>query len=165
MQELVVEDYLDAGLDWTTLQFNDIAYGNRLTVMPAGSLEYSGRDFPTPPAITGTTQGPMAIDMTASLDPQTGRIEWWLKAIDTATGLPPEDALAGFLPPEDGTGRGQGHVSFLIKPKANVALGTRIANTASIVFDTNDPIATNEVWNTIGVPDYKLFLPLVRKNR
>ncbi len=78
--------------------------------------------------------------------------------------MPPEDPLTGFLPPEDGTGRGQGHVSFLIRPKVNVALGTRITNTANIVFDTNEPIATNEAWNTIGIPGYRLFLPLVQKN-
>ncbi len=164
VQELVVVDYLNSNLDWTTFQPNDIAYGDRLIAMLPGTLEFSGRDWPTPSSITGTTQGPMAIDMTVSLDPQTGKVEWRLKAIDTATGLPPDDPHAGFLPPENGTGRGQGHVSFLVKPKASLALGTRITNTASIVFDTNDPIATNEVWNTIGTSGYKVYIPLVLRN-
>lgn len=40
-------------------------------------------------------------------------------------------------------------------------MGTLITDTASIVFDTNDPIETNEVWNIIG---YQVFLPLVLRN-
>lgn len=151
VQEAVVVDYLDPNLDWTTFRFSDIAYGDRLITVPDGVLEFSMRDFPLPPTITGSTQGQMAVDITASLNTQTGRVEWRLKAIDTATGLPPEDALAGFLPHDSETQR-QGHVSFSIKPKADTAAGTRISNTASIVFDTNDPIETNEAWNSIGVP-------------
>jgi RHS repeat-associated protein/uncharacterized repeat protein (TIGR01451 family) len=150
VQELVVVDQLDPNLDWTTFQFSDVAYGSQLLSVSGDSLQFSARDFPTPPTITGTTQGPMAVDITASLNPQTRRVEWRLKAIDTATGLPPEDPFAGFLPPEDGTGHGQGHVSFSVRPNPGIAIGTRITNTARIVFDSNDPIATNAVWNTIG---------------
>ncbi|MBM4460396.1 MAG: DUF11 domain-containing protein [Chloroflexi bacterium] len=150
VQELVVVDQLDPNLDWTTFQFSDVAYGNQLLSVSNDSLQFSAREFPTPPTITGTTQGPMAVDITASLNPQTRRVEWRLKAIDTATGLPPEDPFAGFLPPEDGAGHGQGHVSFSIRPKPGIAIGTRITNTARIIFDNNNPIATNEVWNTIG---------------
>ena len=62
----------------------------------------------------------------------------------------PTDPLAGFLPPNDETGRGEGHVSFTIRPRADVQAGTVVTNIASIVFDTNEPILTNQVWNTIG---------------
>lgn len=151
VQELVVVDYLDSNLDWTTFQFSEVAYGNRLIPLPADVLEFATRDFPTSPTITGATEGEMAIDVIVIFNPQTGRVEWRLKAIDTATGLPPEDPFAGFLPPEDGTGRGQGQVAFSVKPKPGVVAGTRITNTASIVFDTNDPIETDPAaWNTIG---------------
>ncbi len=163
VQELVVLDYLNPNLDWTTLQLSEIAYSDRVVSVPAGSVSFSGQDFPPSSSIVGTTEGQMAIDILASLNPQTGRIEWRLRAIDTATGLPPEDPYAGFLPPENGTGRGQGHVSFLIKPRVDVSAGTRITNTASIVFDTNAPIMTNEVWNTFGY-GYNLFLPIVRRS-
>ncbi len=151
VQEMVVVDYLDANLDWTTLQLADSAYGSRLVTVPDGVLGYSTRDLPEPPDVVGATQGQLAVDVTVSFDAQNGRIEWHLRAIDTATGLPPEDPLAGFLPPEDSTGSGQGHVSFSIKPKADAPADTRIANVARIVFDTNDPVETNEVWNTIDV--------------
>jgi hypothetical protein len=56
-------------------------------------------------------------------------------------------------------------VSFSIQPRPGVSLGTRITNTASIVFDTNPAMQTNEVWNTLGVIEYKIYLPLMRRNR
>jgi hypothetical protein len=161
VQELVVVDYVNPNLDWTTFQFSDIAYGGRLLSVPEGTTGFSRRDFPASSIITGTTDGPMAVDVTAFLNPHIGRIEWRFRAIDTGTGLPPEDPLAGFLLPEDGTGRGQGYVSFSIQPRSDVASGTRITNTASIVFDTNEPIETNEVWNIV---DHRIFLPLVLRD-
>src|SRR5262249_44082144 len=61
-----------------------------------------------------------------------------------ATSLPP-DILTGFLPPEDGSGRGLGNISFTIQPKAGAATGTPIRNVALITFDTNPAIATDQV--------------------
>jgi hypothetical protein len=60
----------------------------------------------------------------------------------------------GFLPVENGTGQGIGSVSFDVTPKAGLASGTTISNTATVVFDTNAPIATNTTTNTIdaGAP-------------
>jgi murein DD-endopeptidase MepM/ murein hydrolase activator NlpD len=165
VQELVVVDDLDPNLDWTSLQLIEIVYGNRVMLLPGDARDVSQRDLPTGTSVVGTTTGSLAVDATVTLNSTTGRIEWRLKAIDTATGQFPEDPLAGFLPPENGTGRGQGHVSFLIKPKPNTAIGTRITNKATITFDTNNPIVTNEVWNTIGIPDQKryVYLPLIRR--
>ena len=78
--------------------------------------QYQTQDYPAPPNITGTTDGQLRVDVSAALNPYNGRVDWRLKAIDTATGLLPDDPLAGFLPPEDGTGHGQGHVSFPSSP-------------------------------------------------
>ncbi|MEK7677502.1 MAG: RHS repeat-associated core domain-containing protein, partial [Verrucomicrobiota bacterium] len=152
VQELVVVDYLDANLDWTTLQFGDIAYGDRLMNVPADALQYSIRDLPptNSPAVIGVTEGPMAVDMSVMFNPQTGRVEWRLKAIDSKTGLPPADALAGLLPPHADALYRNGHVSFSVKPRTDAPLGTVITNRATIVFDTEDPIDTPPVWNTLG---------------
>ncbi len=46
-----------------------------------------------------------------------------------------------------------GFVQFKIAPKKDLADGTRIKNDASIKFDYNEPIMTNEVYNTIDL-DY-----------
>ena len=58
---------------------------------------------------------------------------------------PAPDALTGFLPPEDGTGRGQGFISYIVEPKTGLPTGATIRNIARITFDANDPIDTNQV--------------------
>ncbi|MBM4050532.1 MAG: hypothetical protein FJ279_36010, partial [Planctomycetes bacterium] len=59
------------------------------------------------------------------------------------------DPIAGFLPPNDDTHRGEGFVSFVVRPKGALPTGTEIRNQARIVFDLNAPIDTNETLNTI----------------
>ena len=151
VQELVVVDYLDANLDWTSVRFGTLSYGDRLITIQPEAVDFSVRDLPPTNSIsiTGKTKGAMAVDVSASLNPQTGRLEWRARAIDTKTGLLPEDALAGFLPQANGAGR-NGYVTFSVKPKVTTPLGTVITNIASIVFDSNDPIPTPPVWNTIA---------------
>jgi hypothetical protein len=152
VQELRITDTLDPNLDWSTFQLTSIAYGGRILdiQLPSGVLEYTTQDIPPTATTAGTTQGQMLIGITVTLDIQTGQLEWYVKAIDSATGDLPADPLAGFLPPEDGTGRGQGYVTFSIKPKADMPLNTVIRNKVSIVFDTNNPIETNEVSNLVA---------------
>jgi RHS repeat-associated protein/uncharacterized repeat protein (TIGR01451 family) len=151
VQELIVVDYLDAGLDWTTVCFKEIAYGDRIVTPPVGSQSFTVRDLPptNSVSITGQTQGRMAVDVSASFNPQTGRLEWRALAVDTATEDFPEDALAGFLPNGSEIGR-NGYVTFSVKPKANLPIGTGLTNKANIIFDFEDPIDTPAVWNTIG---------------
>ncbi|HPM85381.1 MAG TPA: cadherin repeat domain-containing protein, partial [Candidatus Anammoximicrobium sp.] len=49
----------------------------------------------------------------------------------------------------DSTGRGEGHISYFVKPIAALPSGTRIENEARIIFDFNEPIDTPVVVNTI----------------
>ena len=152
VQELRITDQLDPALDWSTFAFTSISYGERVLPISTkpGILEYAAQDQPPIAVIAGTTEGDMLIDIVAKVNIQTGIVEWYLKTIDSATNDFPLDALAGFLPPEDGSGRGQGYVTFSIKPKRDVAMGTVVKNKATIIFDTNEPIATNEVANLVG---------------
>ena len=92
------------------------------------------------------------VDITGEINPLSGRAEWTLRTLDPETDKRPEDPLAGFLPPNDESGRGEGHVSFLIRPRSDVVAGTYVSNSATIVFDSNKAIETNQVWNTIGAP-------------
>src|SRR5262249_37285323 len=50
----------------------------------------------------------------------------------------------GFLPPENGTGRGKGYFTYLVQPKAGLPTGTQIRNVAAVVFDANAPITTDQ---------------------
>lgn len=45
-----------------------------------------------------------------------------------------------------------GMVTFSIKQKRNLGIGTKIQNTAAIYFDYNAPVMTNTTLNTIGYP-------------
>ncbi len=55
----------------------------------------------------------------------------------------------------------QGEVTYTIKPKAGLANGTVINNTAGIVFEYNKPVMTNTTINTI---DASLGIPVVSSN-
>lgn len=70
--------------------------------------------------------------------------------IDPETGEIPEDPLAGVLPPNDPeTHCGEGYVTFTVRGRDDVPTGTEIINTPTIIFDNNEPIETNEAFNTV----------------
>ena len=148
-QEVIVTDYLDPNLDWTTLRVTDIAWGDQALSLPGDSPIYASRlavsDYR--PGITQTWW----VDVNAEVNPLIGRLRWTLRTLDPETGELPADPLAGFLPPNDPTRRGEGHVSFTIQPRADAPMDTPLTNSAGIVFDTNAAIETNQVWNTLGV--------------
>ncbi len=86
----------------------------------------------------------LTVEIRADLDLENGRLQVTFSTLDPLSGLPPEVTL-GFLPPEDGTGRGQGHVSYRVRPKAGLPSGTEIFNVAQITFDFSVTIATDQV--------------------
>jgi hypothetical protein len=79
--------------------------------------------------------------------PEPVQVSATFPSIDPNTDLPP-DVLTGFLPPEDGTGRSMGHVSYTILANANLATGTPLRNVALVTFDRNESIATDQVSET-----------------
>ena len=78
------------------------------------------------------------MDVQAGIDPRPGTVYATFQSIDPNTDLPP-DVLTGFLPPEDGTGRGEGYISYTIQPKAGLPTGTQITNVALVSFDWQQP--------------------------
>lgn len=78
-----------------------------------------------------------------------GIVTYRFTSIDPMTMEPTDDVMQGFLPVNaDGTS-GIGEVSYNVNLLKTFADGTQIANRASIVFDTNDPILTPVWQNTI----------------
>ena len=160
-QEVVVVDYLDPDLDWSTFRFEEVAFGD--TVIPiGGSLGFHVRR--AIPDYRETVTKTWWVDVVGEFNPDTGRVQWTFRTLDPDTGDLPEDALAGFLPPDDDTGRGEGHVAFSVRPRSDAANGTEITNRATIVFDTEEAIPTNEVKNVIGQRS-EIYLPLVLRNK
>ena len=137
-QRVVVTNQLSTNLDWNSFEFTDIGWGDTSLLAPPGSQHYENTVFMTFNAHT------FNVVVVADLNPVTGLVTVSFQSIDPATQLPP-DVLTGFLPPEDGTGRGQGHVSYLVHPKSGLPTGTAIRNVALIQFDANTIIATNQV--------------------
>jgi RHS repeat-associated protein len=142
-QEVTVTQQLDANLDWTTFQLGDITFGSQFVSVPAGRQSFQARI-----RYHHADGSPLFVDVGAGLNVQTGVVTWTFRSVDPATGLLPEAALAGFLPPDDSQHDGEGSVSYTARPKANVATGTTVNAQASVVLDTNAPLATNTFANT-----------------
>ncbi|MFJ4453914.1 cadherin-like domain-containing protein [Pseudomonas sp. NPDC089392] len=89
------------------------------------------------------------VDVVAGIDVQRHQAFWTLTAIDPNTGEIPDNPLVGFLPPNNADGIGEGYVNFSVRPAAGTATGAVIDAKATIVFDTNEPIDTPPIFNTI----------------
>ncbi len=138
-QEVTVADQLPSTLDWSTFQLTGITFGGTTIIIPAGSQHY---ETVVPMTYNGTT---FDVQVEAGINIATGQVYASFFSVDPTTGLPPANALIGFLPPEDGTGRGQGSLSFTVSPVAGLATGTQIRNVGSVTFDQGLTIATDLV--------------------
>src|SRR5207244_5334206 len=106
------------------------SFGDAILTIPSNSQHYQT-------TLTMTYNGKsFNVLVEAGIHGDTGQVYATFQSIDPNTQLPP-DVLTGFLPPEDGTGRGMGHISYTIQPKAGLATGTEIRNAALITFDEN----------------------------
>ena len=85
----------------------------------------------------------LIVRVSLTLDKKEGIAKWHFQSIDPATNKPTENVLAGFLPPNDETGRGHGSVAFSINLKPELPDDVEISNYAEIVFDNNDAIVTD----------------------
>jgi hypothetical protein len=148
-QDVSVTQTLDPNLDWSTFQLGDIHFGSETVSVPAGLQAYE-----TQVNYQNQDGSPLRVDISAGLNLQTGVVTWTFHSVDPATGLLPQGVFDGFLPVDDATGRGEGSVNYLISPKADLTTGMSFQAQASVVFDTNDPLATNSYVNTIdaGAP-------------
>ncbi|BBO84834.1 hypothetical protein DSCO28_54000 [Desulfosarcina ovata subsp. sediminis] len=137
-QTVIIFDLLDANLDWTTFTLTEVGFGDVVLTIPLDCHHYQhtvemnqdGTDF--------------EVQIDIGVDLSTGELYANFYSLDPITGLPPESDV-GMLPPEDGTGRGMGWFSYTIEAKSGLAEGTEIRNVASIVFDGQPAITTNQV--------------------
>src|SRR5262249_44340104 len=141
-QQVVVTEQLDPNLDWSTFELRTSGFGDVRVQIPSGRQVYHTR-------LDERASLGLFIDFDASFNPVTGVVTWTLTSLDPATLDIPIDVLSGFLPPDDATGRGQGFVTYFIRPKAQAPTGTPITAQAAVVFDNNAPIATPPFTNTI----------------
>jgi RHS repeat-associated protein len=139
VQVVTVTNQLDPSFDWSTFALTQVGFGDVNVTIPTGTQNYQ-----TTVDMTANGQT-FQVQITLGINALTGEVFAEFYAIDPATGLPPANVLTGFLPPEEGTGRGTGYFSYTIKPKAGLPVGTQIRNVAVITFGNNAPITTDQV--------------------
>jgi hypothetical protein len=143
-QEVVITDQLPPELDRATFELGAFGFGDHVFEVPAGRSYYRTR-------IDMRPEAEMFVDLEAGIDLSTGQVTWRFTSLDPATGDLVADPLAGFLPPNDASGQGEGFVTFSIRPRADLPDGAVMSNYARIIFDTNAPIDTAVVTNTLDL--------------
>ena len=116
-QEVFVTQTLDADLDWDSFQLTSFGWAGYQFEVPAGRQSYTTR--------INDPASSLVVEVTAAFNAVTGTLAWTFRSLDPVSLDLPADALAGFLPPDDDTGRGQGFVSYTIEPGVLDATGTR----------------------------------------
>lgn len=155
-QDVSVTHQLDADLDWSTFQLGAFGFGPIDVAVPAGLTQYR-----TTVAYQNVDGSPLNVVVTLDFNVQTGLLTATFTSLDPMTGQWPEGVFDGFLPPNDATHVGEGHVQYTVLPKPGLSTGTTVSQQASIVFGINDPIATNTHSNTIDAgPPTSSVLPL-----
>lgn len=156
-QTVIITQTLDSDLDARRFRLGAFGFGDYLFSVPDNRSFYSQR-------LDLRDELNLYVDVTAGIDLAKREAFWILRSIDPATGAPPNDALAGFLPPNLEAGEGEGFVSYTVLPNADAATGSIIDAEARIIFDTNDPIDTPPIFNTIDGddPESNVSTPQVR---
>ena len=141
-QTVTVIDTLDTAFDLSTFEFTGSEVANTIIDIPSGKAE----------TIVYTDLRPannLILKTDMKLDIDTRELKVVYSSLDTLTYEPTQDVFAGFLPPNDSTHIGEGHFSYRVKLKDDVADGYVVKNQAHIFFDYNDEIATNITNHTI----------------
>ncbi len=91
------------------------------------------------------------VRVNVKLDTATGVLTSTFITLDRSTGDTTTNQLAGFLPPNVVAPNGQGVVTYSLYMKNGLPDGTQLKNKAKIIFDTNEPINTEEWKNTLDI--------------
>jgi len=142
-QTVEVVDALDpTKYDLGSFELGPVIIGDRVLVPPSGARQWT-TDVDLRP------ERNLVLRVNAGLDGATGVVTWRFVSLDPATTLPPDDPLAGFLPPNVNPPEGDGSVTYTVRPKAGLTSGAELRNLANIIFDQNPPIDTPTWVNTI----------------
>ena len=137
-QVVTVTDHLDEDLDWSSFELTQLGFGDHVIDVPAGAQHF---EWIEPMRYNDQN---IEVHIEAGIDQINGLVYASFASLLPDTGLPP-DVLTGFLPPEDGSGRGMGYLTYILHLKADLATGSEIRNVALITFDFGETIATNQI--------------------
>jgi hypothetical protein len=142
-QHVVINEHLDSHFDLSSFQFTGIQFGSTTVPLAAGAHAVN-----TTAQVTENGK-PLDVQISASVDAKHHALRIEFDSLDPSTGLPP-DVLTGFLPPEDGSGRGLADVTYSVQLNPHVHAGTHIQSAASISFDSAPAHKTNRVNVTVA---------------
>ncbi|MFB2119440.1 T9SS type A sorting domain-containing protein [Parapedobacter sp. 2B3] len=138
-QVVRVLDTLDREVfDLSSFEFGNVTIGNDTYRVPKNRKEFV---LDVPPAAARS----LRVRINASLDTVSGVIEWQFFSVDPQTGDLP--VLDGFLPPNVKYPEGEGSISYSISLRSDIGNNVLVSNRASIIFDDNEPILTNQWQN------------------
>lgn len=141
-QVVKINHPLDKNANLFSLRLGDFGFAGMTFSVPADKTYYAAR-------LDVMDSLGVVVDVTAGIDVNKKEVFWIFESKDPATGLPPANALLGFLPVNDSTGKGEGFVSYTVQAANHTQTGDTIHAKASIVFDVNGAIETPAIFNTI----------------
>lgn len=143
--EVIVTDTLDTGVyDLSTFELAEVSLKDTTFTPPSG-LQAWTTFWDRRPA------EPSVVRVHGALDAETGVVTWTLSDLDPTTYRLRTNAEAGFLPPNDTDGAGEGWVRFVVRARDGLPDGTVAANGATIRFDRNELIRTPTWANTLDL--------------
>jgi hypothetical protein len=135
-------DRLEPVFRAASVRLQTIRFGSTVITLPENTISYQNT------LDLSTTLG-VLVQITAGVNAASNEVFAEFQSLDPQTGEPITDGVRGFLPPNDGSGRGSGYMSFVAGTNGGVVVtGTTARNSASVVFDRNASNRTNEVSNT-----------------
>ncbi|WP_172970091.1 CARDB domain-containing protein, partial [Microcystis aeruginosa] len=143
-QTVYITHPLDSDVDFRTFRLGSFGWGGLTFTVPENRSFYNQR-------VDLTEEHGFLVDVFAGIDIQKGEAFWTLTTIDPETGETPENPLIGFLPPNNEDGVGDGFVTYSIRPSRTAETGDVIDAEATIIFDTEEPISTPPIFNTLDV--------------
>jgi subtilase family serine protease len=143
-QQVTITHPLDADVDFRTFRVGSFGWGGFISNVPNNRSFYNQR-------LDLTADYGFYVDVLANIDVTSGVASWTLTTIDPETGEIPENPLLGFLPPNNEDGVGDGFVTYTIRTGRNAETGDVIDAEATIIFDTEEPISTPPIFNTLDV--------------
>lgn len=143
--EVLIIDTLDVtNLNLDDFTFGPVNFGDQ-TLYPRPGEEAFTYDVDLRP------EKDVIVRIQGSLDKAKGIVQWKYTSLDPETLDLPFDPLGGFLPPNLTSPEGEGYVNYTVGIKEDIQHGDQVHNSAVIIFDTNDPIFTNEHLSTFDL--------------
>ena len=156
-QVVTVTEQLSPNLDWSTFQLGSFGFGTVNINIPAGLTQYQ-----TTVSYQNSDGSSLNVQVTLDFNVATGLLTVTFVSLDPLTGQTPTGVFDGFLYPESQSLIGSdGYVQYTVQLNPGLTTGTTINQQASVVFDTNAPLNTAVVTNTIDTrPPTSTVAPL-----